>query len=126
MKRNIQRHRRHCVNCDKCLDHPEKHCFKKWLGKKARCMLCKKIHAFNIICPDAIKAMQSKRKFMFSWNEILCKLGFHLWHKTRFDSGARVQCYAFKECERCGVRASGYSKRNHPFFRKVLGEHDRA
>lgn len=57
--------------------------------------------------------------------KILCWLGLHCWHKTRFEYGIRVQNYALKECEWCGVRESGYAKRNHPFFRKVLGEFSR-
>lgn len=54
--------------------------------------------------------------------KIKCKLGIHDWHKTRFDEGARVQSYGIKECEQCGVRGLGYAKKNHPFFRKALGE----
>jgi len=52
--------------------------------------------------------------------KILCKLGLHDWHKARFHRGMRVQTYAVKECERCGFKASGYAKKDHPFFRKCL------
>jgi len=61
---------------------------------------------------------------MYLNRNFLCWLGIHRWHKSRFSFGAMVQCYARKQCEICGIFTEGYSRRNHPDFREILGEYD--